>query len=278
MINRTKLRQTVLYATLLIVGLLMMVPFFWLIFGAFKTGQEIRMIPPTLFPHDFTVANFQRLFSEEHLRLGLYYRNSLVVSCSTVALQLFSSALLGYVFAKFQFPGKQPFFWFIMSTMIVPYQVTLIPNYLILSHLRLINTLWALILPSAVGAFGIFLMQQFMLGIPNSYLDSARLEGASEFTIFLRIAAPLSKPALATVGMMTFMWTWNSYLWPTIVLTSDELRTLPIILYWFSNSAAHETKLHLISAASVLVIFPILIVFVFTQRWIIKGMTLTGIK
>lgn len=254
----------------------MIVPFFWLIFGALKSAKEIRLIPPTFFPRDPSFENFTRLFTREHLKLGLYYRNSFIVAASVVTVQLFTSALLGYVFAKFEFPGKKAFFWFIMSTMIIPFQVTMIPSYLILSELGLVNTLWGLILPSAVGAFGIFLMQQFMLGIPNSYLDSARIEGAPEFTIFWRIALPQAKPALATVGMMTFMWNWNSYLWPMIILKSDEKRTLPIILYWFSNRNADQ--LQLIAAASVLVIIPILVVFLFSQKWIIRGLTLTGIK
>ena len=152
----------------------------------------------------------------------------------------------------------------------------MIPSFLMLNYLGLINHLSALIVPSVVSAFGIFLMQQFMVSIPESYLDSGRIDGASEFRVFWQIVLPMSKPAMATLGMLTFMWNWNSYLWPMIVLKSNEIRTLPIILYWFSTH--NSFKLEMTYAATILVVFPILIVFLFTQKWIIRGLTLTGIK
>jgi len=275
-ISKRKISRSVLYLILFILGVLMMVPFFWLIFGALKSAQEIRLIPPTILPKQPTLENFSRLFSEDKLKLALYYWNSLKISLSVVFLQLVTSAFAGYVFAKFKFPGKNIVFWFIMSTMIVPTQVTMIPSYLMLSKLGLVNTHLGLIIPAAVGAFGIFLMQQFMLGIPDAYLESARMEGAKELTIFTRVVVPLSGPALATTGMMTFIWQWNAYLWPMIILKSDKLRTLPIILFWFSTQ--HAQKLEMISAASVLIVLPIIIVFIGIQKWIIQGMTMSGLK
>ncbi len=276
MIKNDSIRRTFLYTTLLALGILMMVPFFWMIFGALKSAKEIRMIPPTFFPQEWRFDNFMRIFTEEKLTIGLYYKNSILVAVSVVMLQLFTSSLAGYVFAKFNFPGKSFLFWFVMSTMIVPFQVTLVPGYLMLSKLGLINTLWGLIIPAGIGAFGIFLMQQFAYGLPDSYMESARMEGAGEFSIYLRIVLPLSKPALATLGMMTFMWNWNSYLWPAIVLQSDKLRTLPIILYWYSLQ--NTQKLEMINTAGVLVIIPVLIIFLFVQKYIIRGLTMTGLK
>jgi len=276
MVNADKYKRTVLYTVLLLLGILMMIPFFWLIFGALKSAKEIRMIPPTFFPQDVRFDNFVKIFSDKRLSLGVHYKNSIVVAVSVLTLQLFTSSLAGYVFAKFNFPGKQPFFWFIMSTMIIPFQVTMVPGYLILSKLGLVNTLQGLIIPAAVDAFGIFLMQQFALGLPESYLENARMEGAGEFSIYLRIVLPLSRPAMATIGLLTFMWNWNSYLWPMILLKSDKLRTLPIILFWYSSQ--NTQKLEMINTASVLMIIPILIVFLFVQKWIIRGLTMTGLK
>ena len=276
MIKKANFNRTLLYTTLLLLGILMMVPFFWMIFGSMKTAKEIRMIPPTFFPQEWQPDNFIRLFSDKKLTIGIYYKNSIVIALSVVSFQLFTSSLAGYIFAKFNFPGKNFLFWFIMSTMIVPFQVTMVPGFLLLSKLGLINTLWGLILPAGVGAFGIFLMQQFAQGLPDSYMESARMEGASEFSIYLRLVLPISKPALATLGMMTFMWNWNSYLWPAIVLQSDKLRTLPIILYWYSLQ--NTQKLEMINTAGVVVVIPVLIIFLFAQKYIIRGLTMTGLK
>lgn len=274
--NREKLSRGLVFSALLLLGTIMIVPFFWLIFGAMKSAQEIRMIPPTIMPKEWTMNNFKRLFTEDNLNLVQYYFNSIKVSVSVVTLQLFTGSIAGYVFAKFKFPGKNIVFWFIMSTMIVPPQVTMVPGYLMLSKLGLVNSHLGLILPTAVGAFGIFLMQQFMVNIPDSYLESARMEGAKEMSIFVKIVLPLSGPALATSGIMTFIWNWNAYLWPMIILKSDELRTLPIILFWFSTQ--HAQKLEMISAASVLIVFPIVFIFLFIQKWIIDGLTMSGVK
>ena len=198
------------------------------------------------------------------------------IALFNVGIKLFTCSLLGYVFAKFEFRGKKPFFWFIMSTMMVPFQVTMIPGYLILSKLHLVNTRWGLIIPGLIDAFGIFLMQQFAVTIPDSLIDAARVDGASEFKIYFRIALPQMGPALATLGMLTFMFNWNAYLWPLIVLKDDAVRTLPVILYYFQNQNAQ--RLHLTMTASVLVVFPMLIVFLLAQKWIVRGFTFSGLK
>ena len=191
-------------------------------------------------------------------------------------LALTTSALFGYIFAKFDFPFKRVLFWFILATMMIPFQVTMIPGYLILARLGLINNLAGLIVGSAFSAFGIFLVRQFALSIPSEMLDAGRVDGASEWRIFWSIAVPQLGPALATLGMLTFMWNWNAYLWPLIVLTEQDKRTLPIILTWYSTQ--HSNQIQLTMAASVLVVIPILLVFLLTQRWIVRGLTLSGMK
>jgi multiple sugar transport system permease protein len=257
---------------------LAIVPFLWLIFGALKSPQEIRQIPPTFFPSQWRFDNFIRVFSvpQMPLPLHLYYFNSLLVAGAHVVLVLFTSSLVGYVLAKFRFRGRKVIFWFIMSTMIVPFQVTMIPSYLILSRLGLIDTLWGLIVPSAVDAFGIFLMQQFIFTVPDALMDSARVDGASEWLIYRRIVTPQLGASFATLAMLTFLSSWNSYLWPLIVLKSDTKRTLPIILYFFQGQAVQ--RLELIMAASLLIIVPMLAVFLATQKWITQGLAFTGLK
>jgi multiple sugar transport system permease protein len=275
--NNTKpLRISAAYLILIPASLVMILPFVWMVLGSFKTGREIRQVPPTFFPEDFTLDNYRTILADEDLPLSLFYRNSAIIAVVNVIQVLFTSALFGYIFAKFDFPGKKVIFWFIMATMMIPFQVTMIPGYLILARLNLINKLWGLIIPAALDAFGIFLFRQFALSIPNELIDAARVDGASEFRIFRSIVLYQLGPALATFGMLTFMFNWNAYLWPLIVLTEQRVRTLPIILTWYSNQ--HSQQLHLTMAASVLVILPVLFIFILSQRWIVKGITLTGIK
>ena len=273
---RRKIRFNIAYPILIFGSLISLLPFAWMLLSSFKTLKEVRQIPPTFFPQEFTLDNYQKVLTDEDLPLGIFYRNSAIIALANVIQVLFTSSLFGYIFAKFEFKGKKALFWFILSMMMIPSQMTMIPGYLILAKLKLINNLLGLIIPAAIDAFGIFLFRQFALSIPNELLDAARVDGAGEFQIYRRIVLPQLGPALATFGMLTFMFNWNAYLWPLIVLTEKNVRTLPIILTWFSNQMVDKTNLTM--AASVLVILPVLIVFLFVQRWIVEGITLSGMK
>lgn len=264
------------YLILIPAAIVAALPFIWMILGSFKTGAEIRQVPPTFVPQEPTLENYNTIFTDEDLPLGIFYRNSAIIAVANVILILFTSSVFGYIFAKFQFRGQSVLFWFIMATMMIPFQVTMIPGYLILAKFGLLNKLSGLIIPAAIDAFGIFLFRQFCFSIPNELLDATRVDGASEFRIFRTIVVPELGPALATFGMLTFMFNWNAYLWPLIVLTEERVRTLPIILTWYNNQ--HSQQLHLTLAASVIIIIPVLIVFLFSQRWIVRGITLTGVK
>jgi len=264
------------YFLLIPLSLVALVPFIWMVLGSFKSGREIRKIPPTFFPQEFTLENYKRVLNDEDLPLGIFYRNSAIIALANVVQVLFTSSLFGYIFAKFEFKGKKALFWFILSLMMIPHQMTMIPGYLILAKLGLINNLLGLIIPAAIDAFGIFLFRQFALSIPNELIDAARVDGAGEFYIFRRIVLPQLGPALATFGMLTFMFNWNAYLWPLIVLTEKNVRTLPIILTWYSSRMVSND--HLTMAASVLVILPVLFIFLLVQRWIVEGIALSGLK
>ncbi len=269
-------RRFVAFVILALLGLIALLPFIWMILGSFKTGRELRQMPPTFFPQTFTFENYLRIFQDEDLPLTLYYRNSAVIAFANVAQVLFTSSLFGYIFAKFEFRAKNVLFWFILATMMIPAQVTMVPGYLILARLGLLNKLIALIIPASIDAFGIFLFRQFCKSIPDDLIAAARVDGASEFRIYRSIVLPQLGPALATFGMLTFMFNWNAYLWPLIVLTENRVRTLPIILTWYSNQ--HSNQIQLTMAASVLVILPVLFVFLLAQRWIVRGIALTGVK
>jgi multiple sugar transport system permease protein len=273
---RNKFRINWAYFILIPASILTLLPFVWMILGSFKTGAEMRQIPPTFFPQLFTLENYQKVLTDPDLPILLFYKNSLIIAVANVVQVLFTSSLFGYIFAKFNFKFKNVIFWFILATMMIPHQMTMIPGYLILAKLGLLNKLLALIIPAAIDAFGIFLFKQFATSIPNELLDAARVDGAGEFRTYFQIVLPQLGPALATFGMLTFMANWNAYLWPLIVLTEQKVRTLPIILTWFQNRMVSND--HITMAASVLIILPVLLVFLAAQRWIVEGITLTGSK
>ena len=265
-----------LYVLLTILGVVAALPFVWMILASFKTEAEIRQIPPTFWPTEASLDNYRTILEDPELPLALFYRNSAFVAIMNVIATLFTASILGYVFAKFTFRWRTPMFWFILATMMIPAQVTMLPGYLILLQLGLLNNLWGLIIPSFVDAFAVFLMRQFIVSVPNDEIWSARVDGASEWRIFRSIVLPQLRAPLATLGLLTFMFHWNAYLWPLIVLTEQDKRTLPIILTWFSDQ--HSSQENLVMAASVLIVVPVLIVFAMSQKWIVRGLTLTGGK
>jgi multiple sugar transport system permease protein len=253
-----------------------LLPFLMMIFSSFKTNLEVLRVPPTFLPETFTIENYIKIFNDPKLPLLRFYGNSAFVAIFNVCSTLFTSSLIGYMFAKFEFPGKKILFGWFLTMMMIPTQITMIPSYLVLARLGLINSLWGLIIFSAVDAFGIFMMRQFCETLPNELLDAARIDGASEWQIYGKVVLPQLGPPLATLGILGFMQTWNAYLWPMIVLQKIEVRTLPIILTWFNST--HTGQGALVMAATVLIIIPILIVFLFFQRWIVQGFTMTGFK
>ena len=271
-----RLRRFGLYALLTLGCLVTLLPFVWMILGSFKTSGEIIRIPPSFWPENPTLQNYRTILTDPKLPLARFYLNSLFVSVSVVTLTLFTSSLAGFIFAKYEFFGKNVAFSFILATLMIPFQVLMIPSYLILVRLGLIDSLWGLIVPGATSAFGIFMMKQFIQGLPNELLDAARIDGSSEWGIYWRVIVPQVGPALATLGILTFMGNWNSYLWPLVVITSHQKRTLPIVLTWFNSM--HGTRYDLTMAASVLIVVPILIVYAIFQRWIVQGFTLSGLK
>ena len=275
-VRRHRLTRAALYVILTSLGVVAALPFVWMILSSFKEAAEIRQIPPTFWPKTGTLDNYRTIFEDPELPLLTFYRNSAFIAVMNTIATLFTGSLLGYVFAKFRFWGRQPLFWFVLATMMIPTQVTMLPGYLILLQLHLLNNLWGLIVPSVIDAFAVFVMRQFILSIPNDEIYSARVDGASEWRIYRSIVLPQLRAPLATLGMLTFMFNWNAYLWPLIVLTEQNKRTLPIILTWYSDQ--HSAQLNLVMAASVLIVIPVLIVFAFSQKWIVRGLTLTGTR
>ncbi|MCJ7701596.1 MAG: carbohydrate ABC transporter permease [Anaerolineales bacterium] len=270
------LTKSMAYIILIFGTVVTLVPFIWVILTSLKPASEIIRIPPTFFPENWTFDSYRTIFNDPNVPLGRFYVNSLFVASFRVFITVFTSSLAGFIFAKYKFWGKNTFFGFILVQLMIPFQVVMIPGYLILVQLHLVNTLWGLIIPSMVDAFGIFLMRQFIEGIPNELMDAARIDGAGEFGIYWRIVLPQLGAAIAALGIFTFMGTWNDYLWPLIVITTHEKRTLPLLLTWYNSQ--HGTRYDLTMAASILVLLPILVVYALFQRRFVRGITMTGFK
>ncbi|MGD0006046.1 MAG: carbohydrate ABC transporter permease [Anaerolineaceae bacterium] len=202
--------------------------------------------------------------------------NSVFVSGVVSLAVLFTSTLAGYIFAKFSFPGKQIIFTVVLATLLIPFQLSVIPLFLITWKLGIYNTYLALIVPDMVSAYGIFLMRQFMHDVPNELLDAARIDGASEYRIFFTIVLPLIKPAIATLGIITFAGSWNSFLWPVIAIINDNLKTVQLAMGTFAGW--RNNQYGSLMAASTMAVIPVLVIFMLLQRWILQGISMTGLK
>lgn len=272
--GRWNLGQALLLIAFTAVTIVFVMPLLLMLSSAFKTSAEIIRVPPSFLPEAPTLDNFRTVLTEAPY--GLWYRNSLVVATAVTALCLLTSSVGGYIFAKFEFPFKRPLFVLILITLMIPFPVLLIPNYLIANRLGLLNSLWALILPGIVSAFGIFLMRQFAAGIPRDLIEAARLDGAGEWAIFGRIVLPLLRPALAALGVFTFLASWNDYLWPLVAINDLDKSTLPLALSYFNS--LHQQRYDLVMAAATMAVVPVLVVFLIFQRQIVKALVLAGMR
>ncbi|MBO2944089.1 carbohydrate ABC transporter permease [Paenibacillus sp. F411] len=254
-------------------GLFFLLPFFWMMMSSFKPENEIVQIPPTLWPETFTLYNFQYLF--ENMNFGIYLRNTLIiVAFSFVGLLL--NAAAGFGFAKYDFKGRNALFVLVLATMMIPSQVTMIPVYLILNTLGLTNTMTGIVLPGLVGAFGIFLFRQFMSTVPTELLEATRLDGASEYRIFLQIVLPISKPILAVQAILTFIAGWNSFLWPLIIANDEGLYTLSVGLSLLKGQYAANFGLQM--AGATFMVAPVILLFTYFQKHIIENFSISGMK
>ena len=261
---------------LLIVGMILVAgPFVWMVLGSVKTQSELLQLPPTWIPEAPTLANYERLFAR--LNFPRFFYNSTVMAVAITAGNLVFCSMIGYALAKLRFAGRDKLFLLVMATLMVPQGVILVPLFVLMTNLGLINTHAALILPFAAGSFGVFLMRQFMMGLPDELLEAARVDGASEWYVFWRIVMPLSGPALATLGILTFMSSWNMFTWPLVAATSEDMYTLPVALATFSRGQ-FSSDYGLLMAGSLVIVTPILIVFMFLQRHFTQGIATTGLK
>lgn len=273
--KRRKIIGIVKYIVIAIAGIIMIVPFFWLVSASLMTLNEFISVPPKWIPANPQWHNYVDVF--QHVPFLRYYFNSFIVAISVTALVLLTSAMGGYAFAKLNFFGKKTLFRFTLSTMMFPAFLFLIPNFYLVTLFGWTSNYLSLIMPFAVSAYGIFLLRQFIMSIPRDLMDAAKIDGASQFAIFTKIIIPLTKPALATLAILTFIGQWNSFLWPLIITSfSPEMTTIPVGLSKLSLAFSTYTNQNLILAGMVLQIIPVVALFLYMQRYYIKGIVLTG--
>ncbi|SFS15801.1 multiple sugar transport system permease protein [Microbacterium sp. cf046] len=264
-----------LYVVLTVGVIAMIIPFIWMILGSFKTTTEIRQYPTEFLPRDPTLENYVQLFGR--LDFAQFFFNSFVVAVFVTLGNIVFSSMVGYALAKLEFRGKKLLFALVLGTLMVPGVVTFVPLFVLTANLGLVNSYPGLILPFLITPLGVFLMRQFMLSLPDDIIEAARIDGASEWRIFLRVIMPLCGPAVATLTILTFLGSWNNFLWPLVVATTEDMYTLPVALALYSVGQ-NAAQYGLMMAGAVVVVLPVLIVFVVLQRYFVQGIALTGIK
>jgi len=268
------LTQTLTYSALLGLALTMLIPFVWMVGTSLMSEAEVFHYPPRFIPQTFRWENYRNALTI--LPFGRFFLNTLIMALGTMVGQLVVCSTAAYAFARLSFRGRDWLFTVYLSTMMVPAIVTLIPSFLVIVAFGWMNTFWALIIPAVNSVWGIFLLRQFFLTIPQDLEDAARIDGASEFTIYRRIFLPLSKPALATLAIFSFMGAWQSFLWPLVVTDKMSMRPVEVGIAMFNSIYAQNWPYQM--AAAVAVMAPIVVIFFFAQRYFIQGIALTGMK
>ena len=268
------MKKYFIHVFIIITAAITLAPFLWMLSASFMHDGHANVYPPRFFPDIFTFTQYENLFSR--LNILRNFLNSLIVSTLVTAVSLFFNSMAGYAFAKYRFAGKDRLFKMLLSSMIIPSQVTMLPLFLMLKEMGLLNTYMAILIPGLANIFGIFMIRQYAMSVPDSLIEAARMDGATDFQIYRIVIVPLIKPILVTLALFTFMGTWNDFLWPLIALNDDSMYTLPVAL---ANLMGEHTKdPELMMAGSVVTILPVLILFLSLQKQYIKGIMLGSVK
>ena len=268
--------MTLLYLFLVITTIIILYPLAWMIGAAFKPDAEILSVRLNPIPLNPTLDPMKAMFDTIPVIRNIF--NSFVVAISSTALSLLFTSLGGYAFAKFKFPGNRILFYFILATMLIPPELNLVPSFLIMVRLGWVNTFLPLIIPGAASAFGIFLMRQYCASIPTELLEAARLDGASEFGVYWRIVLPIMSPALAALGTLNFVGSWNDFVWPLIILRDPSIQTIMVSIARLPTAQGYNTPWGVIVAGATVAVIPTLLVFIFAQRYIVSGLTAGSIR
>lgn len=265
--------QVALHLILIIIALTAVLPLVWCVFASFKHFREL-LTSTDLLPHVWTLDSYKAVINLNSIWSG--FRNTIIVTVSLTAVIVFTSVAAGYVFAKFEFPGKNILFVFLLATMMIPFVVVMIPLFLIITGMGLNDSLGGIIVTGLFSTFGIFMLRQFLFSVPTELLDSGRIDGASEWRIFFQIVIPLATSPMAALGIFVFLGTWNDFLWPSIVLVSQNNQTLPIIMNGLQG--LYYTQYDYLITAAVVTVVPLMVAYLFGSRHMIQGIAMTGLK
>lgn len=269
-----KLHLVPRYLILLFFVFIFLFPVIWILLSSFKTQSELFTYPLTFLPEQFTVNNYIEAFDSGEF--SLFFRNSAFVAVISTAITIIINIMSGYALSKYIFKGRDIIFYIMIATLMIPLQVIMIPIFILEKNLGLLNNLWGIIIPPAATPTGVFLARQYMMTIPNSLIESARIDGAGEWFIFVRIILPLAKPIIATLAIFSFMWRWNDFLWPFIVISRQKLYTIQLALSNFVGQ--FDVKWSKLLSMTVIAIIPMVLVFFLFQKYFIKGLTAGGVK
>ncbi len=269
-----RLERMVLYGLLLAGAVVLILPFVWMVATSLKPDSDIFRDPPDLLPHHPTLAGYRDVW--ERIPFGRFFVNSVIFAGGVTIISLVLDSLTAFALARLRFRGREVCFWVILATLMVPFQITLIPLFVTVFEFGWLDTYQGLIVPRATNAFGIFLLRQFFVTLPRDLDDAARIDGAGDFRVYWQIALPLSKPALATLAIFHFMYNWNDFLWPLVITSSTDMRTLPAGLTLFMGSYVIEHAV--LMAGAVISLIPLALAFLLAQRHFVRGVVMTGIK
>jgi sn-glycerol 3-phosphate transport system permease protein len=273
--RRTPMAQFFGYFGLILVTLVIGVPVYWMIIGAFKENREIYQIPPTWFPMDPTLANFPEAWSSAPF--GRYYINTFITTLFGSGFEIFFAATSAYAFVFLRFPKRDWLFLVLLAALMVPGQVTILPNYLTIARLGWINTYQGIIIPGASVAYGTFLLRQYYRTLPLDIMDAAKVDGAGHIRTMTSIVVPLAKPAIISFGLLSVVAKWNDFLWPLLVTNTREMRVLPIGIYWLMVEEG-SIEWGPVMAGTIFVVLPVLIVFLYAQQYIVEGIAAGAVK
>lgn len=265
-----------MYLILIGISLFMLLPFIWMLSTSLKPAEEIFHIPPILVSGNMSLSSYAELFTNRNILRVL--GNTLLIATLSTFLSLLCSSMAGFGFAKYKFRGKGGLFAFLLATLVVPFTVTMVPLFIMMTWLHWVDTIWPLVVPGAASAFGVFFMRQYISSINDELLDAARIDGTGEFMIYWRIILPIVAPGLTSLGLIFFMSSWNAFVWPLVILKSPENFTLPIAINSYVAGTIGRPVYNLQMAASVISILPLMIVFLVFQRRYFEGITAGAIK
>jgi multiple sugar transport system permease protein len=263
-----------LYSLLSLGTAFALLPMAWMVAASLMQPGEANSFPPRLLPREPTLEHYRALFTR--LNLGRFFLNSLLVAGAVTSVSLVINSLAGYAFAKLRFRGRDRVFRLLTLGLVIPVQVAMLPLFLLMRELGFINTYWGAIIPGLASIFGIFLIRQYTMALPDDLLDAARMDGAGELRIYWSIVVPVIRPILATLAIWTFLATWNDFMWPLIVFSDESMFTLPVALANLAGERVQDTELMM--AGSVLTVLPVMLVFLFLQRYYVEGITLGSVK